>query len=80
MAGHLRHAQLPQCGIRVGPPGVRVNRRIHQPKKQVSRDTREQFNQLVTFSDEGYTFTLPPPFQLAISQADAAKNATRGHA
>ena len=49
-----------------------ANRRYTNQKRQVSQDTLTQFNKLVTFSDEGCTFTLTPAFQHAITQAEAA--------
>ena len=52
-----------------------ANRRYTKQKKQVSQDTLTQFNKLVTFSDEGLTFTLTPAFQHAITQAEAAATA-----
>ena len=58
-----------------------TNRRYTNQKKQVSQDTLTQFSKLVTFSDEGCTFTLTPAFQHAIKQADAtAAAAEAAHA
>ena len=57
-----------------------THRRYTNRKKRVSQNTLTQFSKLVTFSDEGYTFTLTPAFQHAITQADttaAAAEATR---